>query len=151
MLACFAEGGAGESAEEFENRLTEQYDNNPLFKKFDGLGNNSVGRRPGMGSGMGAFARQGGGRGGSVFGDGDSVGFGGSMDGFDSLNDGMNEKLDDAARTFHMTDEVEDDDYDFRPDVNYRRGSTYSVKVKRDIFASMVQVFERRSQLLLQS
>jgi hypothetical protein len=48
----------------------------------------------------------------------------------DSLNDGMNEKLDNAARTFHMTDEVEEDDYDFRPDVNYRRGSTYNVKVR---------------------
>ncbi|VAH18874.1 unnamed protein product [Triticum turgidum subsp. durum] len=96
-------------------------DDNSFFGKLDGFGN-SFGRRHGTGSGMGAFSQQGGM--GNLFGERSSHGI---MDGFDSLNDGMNEKLDDAARTFHMTDEVEDDDYDFRPDVNYRRGSTYNV------------------------
>ncbi|CAM0884533.1 unnamed protein product [Alopecurus aequalis] len=127
-----SEGAAGESAEEFQKRLMGQSNNdNPIFQKLDGLGNNSFRRRPGMGSGMGgAYGQQGGmGSGmGGAYGQQDSFGSGGSMDGFESLNDGMNEKLEDAARTFHMTDEVEDEDYEFRPDVNYRRGSTYSVK-----------------------
>ncbi|VAH07103.1 unnamed protein product [Triticum turgidum subsp. durum] len=97
-------------------------DANSFFGKLDGVGS-SFGGRHGTGSGMGAFSQQGGM--GNLFGERSVHGI---MDGFDSLNDGMNEKLDDAARTFHMTDEVEDDDYDFRPDVNYRRGSTYNVR-----------------------
>ena len=128
---CFAEeGGAGESAQEFENRLfrnQQGQDDTPFFRNLDRAGNSF--ERQGMGSGMGAFGRRGG-SGNSGSGDMGNFGFGESMDGFDSLNDGMNEKLDDAARTFHMTDEVDDDDYDYRPDVNYRRGSTYSVKVR---------------------
>ncbi|XP_047096371.1 uncharacterized protein LOC124708743 [Lolium rigidum] len=123
---CFQSGeGAGESADAFENRLFEQTEqgDNSFFGKLDGTGNSF--RRQGAGSGTGDWGRPGG-RGYSEFGDREGSLFGGSMD--DSLNDGMNEKLDDAARTFHMTDEVEDDDYDFRPDVNYRRGSTYNVK-----------------------
>lgn len=48
--------------------------------------------------------------------------------GFDSLEDGLDEKLDEASRTFHVTEEYEDDDYDYRPDVTFRRGSTYNVK-----------------------
>uniref|UniRef100_M8CE29 Small ribosomal subunit protein bS18c n=1 Tax=Aegilops tauschii TaxID=37682 RepID=M8CE29_AEGTA len=108
--------GAGESADDFEKRLFES-DDKSFFGKLDGVGS-SFGRH-GTGSGMGAFGRP-------EFGQRSSNG--GFMDGFDSLNDGMNEKLDDAARTFHMTEEVEDDDYDFRPDVNYKRGSTYNVR-----------------------
>ncbi|XP_044974176.1 uncharacterized protein LOC123442155 isoform X2 [Hordeum vulgare subsp. vulgare] len=121
-----SEGAAGESTADFERRVfgdQRKPDDNSFFGKLDGVGD-SFGRRHGTGSGMGVFSQQGemgnfglGGRSGYVF-----------MDGFDSLNDGMNEKLDDAARTFHMTEEVEDDDYDFRPDVNYRRGSTYNVR-----------------------
>nr|XP_045089194.1 uncharacterized protein LOC109737945 isoform X2 [Aegilops tauschii subsp. strangulata] len=113
--------GAGESADDFEKRLFES-DDKSFFGKLDGVGS-SFGRRHGTGSGMGAFSQQG--EMGNLFGGRSSHGI---MDGFDSLNDGMNEKLDDAARTFHMTDEVEDDDYDFRPDVNYKRGSTYNVR-----------------------
>jgi hypothetical protein len=109
------------------NRVFVQDDDNSFFRKLDGTGNSF--RRQGPGSGMRSFGRLGG-RGSSGFGDGDSFGFGGSMDGHDSLDDGMSEKLDDAARTFHMTDEVEDDDYEFRPDVNYQLGSTYNVKVR---------------------
>ncbi|KAM3402510.1 hypothetical protein ACQJBY_006407 [Aegilops geniculata] len=108
--------GAGESADDFEKRLFES-DDKSFFGKLDGVGS-SFGRH-GTGSGMGAFGRP-------EFGQRSSNS--GFMDGFDSLNDGMNEKLDDAARTFHMTEEVEDEDYDFRPDVNYRRGSTYNVR-----------------------
>ncbi|KAE8767133.1 30S ribosomal protein S18 [Hordeum vulgare] len=109
--------GAVESADDFEKRMFEpSSDDKAFFGKLDGVGN-SFGRR-GTGFGMSAFGRP-------QFGESSN---GGSMDVFDSSNDGMNEKLDDAARTFHMTDEVDEDDYDFRPDVNYRRGSTYSVK-----------------------
>jgi hypothetical protein len=127
VLVCFAAEGVGESADAFENRLFEQTGqaDNSFFGKLDGSRNSF--RRQGAGSGMGDWGRPGG-RGNSEFGDREGSLFGGSMD--DSLNDGMNEKLDNAARTFHMTDEVEEDDYDFRPDVNYRRGSTYNVKVR---------------------
>ncbi|KAF6995724.1 hypothetical protein CFC21_012177 [Triticum aestivum] len=119
------EGAASESTEDFEKRMfgnQREPDDNSFFGKLDGVGS-SFGRRHGTGSGMGAFSQQG--EMGNLFGGRSSHGI---MDGFDSLNNGMNEKLDDAARTFHMTDEVEDDDYDFRPDVNYRRGSTYNVR-----------------------
>ncbi|CAM0956597.1 unnamed protein product [Alopecurus aequalis] len=123
----FQTGGADESVDEFENRLLrnvqeQDQDDKPFFRNLDGAGNSF--RRQGMGGGFGRH----GGSGNSGFGDTGNDGFGGRMGDFDSLNDGMNEKLDDAARTFHMTDEIEDDDYEFRPDVNYRRGSTYSVK-----------------------
>ncbi|KQJ97318.1 uncharacterized protein LOC100838711 [Brachypodium distachyon] len=119
--ASTAVEGEVESASQFEERLFgEQTGSNdsPFFRKLDGVGNSF--RRPGMGS----FG-QNSDRGNFGFGGRSSSGF---MDGFDSLNDGMNEKLDDAARTFQMTEEVDDEDYDFRPDVDCRRGSTYNVR-----------------------
>jgi hypothetical protein len=70
-----------------------------------------------MGSGMGAF--------------------GGFRDrntgGFDSLNDGMTGMLGDAARNFQADDyepnEWDDDEFEFRPDVQFRRGSRYNIRV----------------------
>ncbi|GJN19793.1 hypothetical protein PR202_gb07102 [Eleusine coracana subsp. coracana] len=108
------QSGGGETAEEFENRLfgNSGSTDGSLFQKLDRVGN--AGRRYGMGSGMGAFG-----------------GFGNrSMGGFDSLNDGMSGMLGDAARNFQSDDEEEDDwdEFEFRPDVQYRRGSMYNVR-----------------------
>ncbi|GJM91129.1 hypothetical protein PR202_ga07475 [Eleusine coracana subsp. coracana] len=110
------QSGGGETAEEFENRLfgNSGSTDGSLFQKLDRVGN--AGRRYGMGSGMGAFG-----------------GFGNrSMGGFDSLNDGMSGMLGDAARNFQSDDEEEDDwdEFEFRPDVQYRRGSMYNVRVR---------------------
>ncbi|KAG6501654.1 hypothetical protein ZIOFF_041537 [Zingiber officinale] len=45
---------------------------------------------------------------------------------FDSLSDGMDEKLDKAARTFTYSNEIQEEDYRFRPDVTFYPGNTYS-------------------------
>jgi hypothetical protein len=112
---CCCTGG-DESAEQFEEGL---FGNNgsggSFFRNLDRVEN--AGKRYGMGSGMGAFGS-----------------FGNrSMGGFDSLNDGLGGMLDNAARNFQANDDVDedwDDDFEFRPDVRFRRGSTYNVRVR---------------------
>jgi len=65
---------------------------------------------------------------------------------FDSSNDSISEMLDNAARNSQMDDndddddEWEEDDFDFRPDVTYRRGSTYSVRVSRSLVCQCVAI-----------
>uniref|UniRef100_A0A0E0BCC4 Small ribosomal subunit protein bS18c n=1 Tax=Oryza glumipatula TaxID=40148 RepID=A0A0E0BCC4_9ORYZ len=99
--------GVGESVEEFEKRMLGGLD--------DGLEN----RRGGSDWGWrGGFRNRG--NSSSILAE--------LGTGFDSLEDGLDEKLDEASRTFHVTEEYEDDDYDYRPDVTFRRGSTYNVK-----------------------
>lgn len=49
---------------------------------------------------------------------------------FDSLSDGMDEKLDKAARTFTYSNEIQEEDYKFRPDVTFYPGNTYSLRVR---------------------
>ncbi|KAH7653377.1 Ribosomal protein S18 protein [Dioscorea alata] len=53
-----------------------------------------------------------------------------SMDGLsesvDTLSDGMDSKLKKAARTFIVSDEIQNEDYSFRPDMTFRPGSTYT-------------------------
>ncbi|KAK1270388.1 hypothetical protein QJS04_geneDACA004354 [Acorus gramineus] len=49
-------------------------------------------------------------------------------DGFDTLSDGMDDKLKKAATTFVYSDEMKADDYAFRPDVNFFPGMKYSPK-----------------------
>ncbi|KAB8113204.1 hypothetical protein EE612_052141 [Oryza sativa] len=99
--------GVGESVEEFEKRMLSGLD--------DGLEN----RRGGSDWGWrGGFRNRG--NSSSILAE--------LGTGFDSLEDGLDEKLDEASRTFHVTEEYEDDDYDYRPDVTFRRGSTYNVK-----------------------
>jgi hypothetical protein len=114
-ICCWT--GSGETAEEFEDRLFggKGSSDGSLFRKLDRVGN--AGRRYGMGSGMGAF--------------------GGFRDrntgGFDSLNDGMSGMLGDAARNFQADDyepnEWDDNEFEFRPDVQFRRGSRYDIRV----------------------
>jgi hypothetical protein len=49
----------------------------------------------------------------------------------DSLNDGMDEELKKSCREFFKhSDEIYEEDYSFRPDVNFREGDTYTVKVR---------------------
>lgn len=48
---------------------------------------------------------------------------------FDTLSDGMDGKLNNAARYFEYDpDEIEKDDYSYRYDTTFQRGSTYSTK-----------------------
>ncbi|OEL35311.1 hypothetical protein BAE44_0003676 [Dichanthelium oligosanthes] len=143
------DGKTGETLEEFEKRMfrSNGLDEGSLYRKLDRVENTS--KRYGMGSGpMGGFGGFGdrsssGPMGG--FGDrnssGSMGGFGGfgdrsssgSLGSFDSLNDGMSETLGNVARNFQMDDDDEeedwdDEDFDFRPDVDFRRGSTYNVR-----------------------
>ncbi|CAL4934207.1 unnamed protein product [Urochloa decumbens] len=140
------DGETGETTEEFTERLfgSKGADEGSLYRKLDRVENTS--RRYGMGSGsMGGFGSRSssgsmGGFGG--FGDrnntGSIGGFGdrsssGSLGSFDSLNDGMNQMLGDAARKFQMDDEDDgedwdDEDFDFRSDVDFRRGGRYDVR-----------------------
>lgn len=57
----------------------------------------------------------------------------GSMDGLsesvDTLSDGMDSKLKKAAQTFVVSDEIQNEDYSFRPDMTFRPGSTYTPRV----------------------
>jgi hypothetical protein len=141
--------------DEFEARLfgNKGLDEGSLYQKLDRVENTS--KRYGMGSGSrGSFGGLGdrsssgtmGGFGG--FGDRNSTGsmggFGGfgdrsssgSLGGFDSLNDGMSEMLSNVSRNFQMDDDDDDEedwddeDFEFRPDVDFRRGSTYTVRVR---------------------
>uniref|UniRef100_A0A0D9WSR8 Small ribosomal subunit protein bS18c n=1 Tax=Leersia perrieri TaxID=77586 RepID=A0A0D9WSR8_9ORYZ len=112
-------GGEGENVDEFEKRVfgsSGGSDNNNLFGKLDGY-EKPRGGFNNWGS-MGGFRDRG--NSSSVL---EELGAG-----FNSLDDGMDDRLDEASRTFHMTEEVEDEDYDFRPDVTFRRGSTYNVR-----------------------
>ncbi|KAF0931000.1 hypothetical protein E2562_038561 [Oryza meyeriana var. granulata] len=103
--------GEKESMEEFEKRVLGDSDGSSFFRKLDGFENRRWG-------GMGGFRDRG--NSSSIL---DELGTG-----FDSLEDGLDEKLDEASRTFHVTEECEDKDYEYRPDVNFRRGSTYNVR-----------------------
>ena len=58
----------------------------------------------------------------------------GFVDRFDTLSDGMDVKLKKAATYFGMTDEVKEDDYSFRPDVKFRPGMTYNLRVNFSFF-----------------
>ena len=49
---------------------------------------------------------------------------------FNTLSDGMDGKLKKAATYFEFDEEeIEKDDYSFRPDMNFRLGMTYETKV----------------------
>ncbi|ONL96716.1 Ribosomal protein S18 [Zea mays] len=57
----------------------------------------------------------------------------GWMDGYDSFNDGLNDTIANAARNIQMEEDEDvdgdwEDDFEFRPDVRFRQGSTYSVR-----------------------
>lgn len=68
----------------------------------------------------------------------------GSMGGFDSLHDGLSDRLANLARNFQMEedededDEWEDDEFEFRPDVQFKRGSTYSLRVSSSLVCQYI-------------
>lgn len=109
VLVGLSGAGVGESVEEFEKRMLSGLD--------DGLENRRGGSDWGWRGGFRNRVNSS-----SILAE--------LGTGFDSLEDGLDEKLDEASRTFHVTEEYEDDDYDYRPDVTFRRGSTYNVKVR---------------------
>jgi hypothetical protein len=109
-------------------------DEGPLYQKLDRVVNTS--KRYSRGSGSMAS-----------FGDSSSSGsFGGS----DSLNDGMKEMLSKTALEFRNDDddggdgewdkgaEEWDEEFEFRPDVDFRRGSTYNIRVRWSLFHQCV-------------
>lgn len=54
----------------------------------------------------------------------------GLSESFDTLQDGLDGKLEKAATYFEFDrEEVLQDDYSFRPDTNFKQGMTYNVKV----------------------
>jgi hypothetical protein len=155
---CCCAGDGGETVEEFDERLfgSKGTEEGSLYAKLDRAENAS--RRYGMGSGMGGFAglgdrRSSGSSMGRFPGFNDRSGSGSAMGGFgalsdksssgfiglyDSSNDSINQTLGNVARfqtddDSNEDDQWEEDDFDFRPDVTYRRGSTYSVRVSRSL------------------
>ncbi|XP_008776397.1 uncharacterized protein LOC103696517 [Phoenix dactylifera] len=103
-----------ESADDFERRLFGDIDNSPntnsFYRKLDKLekahGRSNVGSKMNDG--------------------GHSQFLGGLGESFDTLSDGMDEKLKKAARTFVYSDEIHDEDYSFRPDVKFLPGMNYT-------------------------
>ncbi|XP_062090467.1 uncharacterized protein LOC133796816 [Humulus lupulus] len=103
-------GNSFEPSSDFEQRIFSSKTNS-FFKSLDSIGKG----RDSFGSNMNAESNY------------------GIMDGldesFDTLQDGMDGKLQKAATYFEFdAEEILQDEYAFRPDVNFRRGMTYDVK-----------------------
>lgn len=104
-----------ESSDDFERRLFGDISNNEIndsfYRKLDKLekahGRSSIG---------------------SKLNSDDSRIIDGISDSFNSLSDGMDEKLKEAARTFVFSDEIHDENYKFRPDVTFYPGMTYTTR-----------------------
>ena len=65
------------------------------------------------------------------------------MGGFDSLHDGLSDKLANVARNLQMEDEDDDDaseaeEFEFRPDVLFKRGSRYSIRVSSSLVCQYI-------------
>lgn len=161
LFDCFC-AGDGETMDEFEERLFGKKGTHEgsFYTKLDRAEN--AGRRYSMGSGIGDFtgfsdrSRSGSSMGGFPgFGDSSSSGFpgfaasgdrssSGSMGGFDSLHDGLSDRLANLACNFQMEedededDEWEDDEFEFRPDVQFKRGSTYSLRVSSSLVCQYI-------------
>ncbi|KAG1359124.1 hypothetical protein COCNU_08G005700 [Cocos nucifera] len=107
-----------ESADEFERRLFGDTDNSPntdsFYRKLDRL-EKARGR-----SNVGSKMHDG----------GPSQFLDGLSESFDTLSDGMDEKLKKAARTFVYSDEIHNEDYSFRPDVKFLPGMNYTPRVR---------------------
>ncbi|XP_010940824.1 uncharacterized protein [Elaeis guineensis] len=103
-----------ESADEFERRLFGDTDNSPntdsFYRKLDKI-EKAHGR-----SNVGSKMHDG----------GPSQFLDGLGQSFDTLSDGMDEKLKKAARTFVYSDEIHNEDYSFRPDVKFLPGMNYT-------------------------
>lgn len=110
-----------ESPDEFEQRIFGEtsggnFKTDAFFAKLDRLGKAREGHDSNMagesGSGSGSHILD------------------GLDESFNTLSDGMDGKLKEAATYFEFDlDEVEKDDYSFRPDMNFQEGMTYGAKV----------------------
>ncbi|KAJ1688250.1 hypothetical protein LUZ63_019640 [Rhynchospora breviuscula] len=109
--------GTFESSDDFERRLFGDLDaganNDPFFRKLDRAEKSFV--RSNVGQQLSA--------------DADSD-FEDDLDAtFDSTDDGMDEELQQACRKFFKhSDEIYEDDYAFRPDVQFKEGDTYTLR-----------------------
>lgn len=112
-------GGSIESADDFTHRIFGGFGDSsseadPFYQKLDRLektrGKTSFGPRRNSGDS-------------SVFQNLDDVEI------FDTLSDEMDGKLKKAAMSYPYNDEIKSDDYAFRPDVSFRQGMTYTIKV----------------------
>lgn len=112
-----------ESSDDFERRLFGDISNNEIndsfYRKLDKL--EKAHGRSGIGSKLNSD---------------DSRIIDGISDSFNSLSDGMDEKLKEAARTFVFSDEIHDENYKFRPDVTFYPGMTYTTRVRGILITS---------------
>ncbi|WOL07198.1 hypothetical protein Cni_G15936 [Canna indica] len=108
-------GNSFESSDDIERRLFGGFDRNtntdPFYSTLNRL-EKAHGRFNGSKSNDGNHSR-------IVDGIGDS---------YNTLEDGMDEKLDEAARTFVYNEEIHEDDYKYRPDVTFYPRSTYTLR-----------------------
>ncbi|CAL9091006.1 unnamed protein product [Musa textilis] len=104
-----------ESSDDFERRLfgdiSNDEKNDSFYRKLDKL--EKAHGKSGIGSKLNSD---------------DSRIIDGISDSFNSLSDGMDEKLKEAARTFVYSDEIHDENYKFRPDVTFYPGMTYTTR-----------------------
>ncbi|KAM0950120.1 putative ribosomal protein S18 [Dioscorea sansibarensis] len=107
---------SSESVDDFERRLfggvDDSSNSNSFFRKLDKI-EKSLGTS-GTGFNMNDSGQ-------SRFVDGLS-------ESLDTLSDGMDSKLKKAARTFIVSDEIQNEDYSFRPDMTFRPGTTYTLR-----------------------
>ncbi|KAM0999209.1 hypothetical protein FF1_005943 [Malus domestica] len=106
-----------ESSDDFERRIFSETSGGNFFSKLDRLGKAHDGHVSDLGGGFGIGS-----------GSGSHV-----LDGLDeslnTLSDGMDGKLEKAATYFEYDEEeVDKDDYSFRPDMTFKPGMTYEKK-----------------------
>ncbi|TQD91695.1 hypothetical protein C1H46_022759 [Malus baccata] len=104
-----------ESSDDFERRIFSETSGGSFFTKLDRLGKVRDGHGSDLGGGIGSGSR--------------SRILDGLDESFNTLSDGMDGKLEKAATYFEFDEEeVDKDDYSFRPDMTFKPGMTYETK-----------------------
>nr|XP_028955473.1 uncharacterized protein LOC103443079 isoform X2 [Malus domestica] len=104
-----------ESSDDFERRIFSETSGGSFFTKLDRLGKVRDGHGSDLGGGIGS-------------GSGSRI-LDGLDESFNTLSDGMDGKLEKAATYFEFDEEeVDKDDYSFRPDMTFKPGMTYETK-----------------------